>query len=149
MLVDATHPTPYPDVNVVLDMLRSDVEAILGSHFIGMYLYGSLAGGCFDRQRSDVDFLVVAADELPDKMLPALEAMHARIAGSGSTWATKLEGSYIPRRALRRYDLSQARHPSIGVDWPFGVGHHGSDWVIQRHVIRERGSCSRVQRHPP
>ncbi len=115
MSARVTHPTPYPDVNAVLHVLLSGVQTILGNHFIGMYVYGSLASGDFNRQRSDIDFLVVTADELPDEMLPALEAMHARITASGLKWATKLEGSYIPQHALRRYDPAHARHPSIRV----------------------------------
>ena len=134
-----THPTPYPDVNVVLNELLSSVRDVLGNHFLGMYLYGSLAIGDFDPQRSDIDFVVVTPDELPDKMLPALEAMHARMAASGSTWATELEGSYIPQHALRRYNPAHARHPHVDLGGSLVVEQHDSDWVIQRHILRERG----------
>ena len=139
MSAHVTHPTPYPDVNAVLHLLLSSVQTVLGNHFIGMYVHGSLASGDFDPQRSDIDFFVVTADELPDEMLPALEAMHARVAASGLKWAAKLEGSYIPQQALRRYDPSRARHPWLGVDGHFAVEQLGSDWVIQRHIIREQG----------
>jgi hypothetical protein len=134
------HPTPYPDVNAVLHVLLSGVQAILGNHFIGMYLHGSLASGDFDPQRSaDIDFVVVTADQLPDEMLPALEAMHARIAASGLKWATRLEGDYIPRPALRRYDPTRARYPHFGMDGHFDVEQHDSNGVIQRHAIRKHG----------
>jgi hypothetical protein len=140
MPTHVTHPTPYPDVNAVLHVLLSGVQAILENHFIGMYLYGSLASGDFDPQRSgDIDFVVVTADELPDEMLPALEAMHARIAASGLKWATRLEGDYIPQPALRRYDPTHARYPHFGMDGHFDVEQHDSDGVIQRHIIREHG----------
>lgn len=132
-------PTPYADVNAVLHALLSDVQSVLGDYFVGMYIHGSLASGDFAPQRSDIDFIVVTADELPDEMLPALEAMHARITASGLTWATKLEGSYIPKRALRRYDPAHAMHPALRVDGSFDIDGHGSDWVIQRHAIREQG----------
>jgi hypothetical protein len=131
-------PTPYPEVNAVLDRLLSDVQTILGARFGGLYLYGSLASGDFDRQRSDIDFVVVTTDALPDEMLPALEAMHARIAASGLKWAAKLEGSYIPQRALRRYAPDGAPCPQIN-EGRFYVGRHGSDWIIQRHILREHG----------
>lgn len=133
------HPTPYPEVNAVLHELLTGVQTILGSHFIGMYLHGSLAGGDFDPQRSDIDFIVVTSGELPGELLPALEEMHARLAASGLKWSKRLEGTYIPQQALRRYDPAIAEHPSIGVDWSFGVGHQGSDGVIQRHILREQG----------
>jgi len=134
-----THPTPYPDVNAVLHLLLSSVQAVLGNRFVGLYLHGSLASGDFDPHRSDIDFVVVTADELPDDMLPALEAMHVRIAASDLRWASKLEGSYIPQRAFRRYDPTHALHPALRVDGSFAVDQHGSDWIIQRHAIREEG----------
>ncbi len=113
MSAHVTHPTPYPDVNALLHELLSSVQTILGNHFVGMYLYGSLAIGDFAPHKSDIDFVVVTANELPDEMLPALEAMHARTAASGSMWATELEGSYIPQHALRRCDPTHALHPHI------------------------------------
>ncbi len=132
-------PTPYPDVNAVLQLLVEQVRAILGADLVGLYLYGSLSSGDFDPVSSDIDFVVVTRRALSGDTLVALRAMHARIAASGLPWATKLEGSYIPRTALRRHDPANAHHPSIGVDWDFGIGLHGSDWVIQRHIIREQG----------
>jgi hypothetical protein len=134
-----THPTPYPAVNAVLHVLLSDVRTVLGNHFVGLVVHGSLASGDFAPPRSDVDFVVVTADGLPDEMLPALEAMHARITASGLEWATKLEGSYVPQQALRRYDPTRAHHPSLRVDGSFAVDHHGIDWVVQCHVLREQG----------
>ena len=45
-------PTPYPEVNTVLLDLLSQLQAILGDRFVGLYLYGSLASGDFQtRQR--------------------------------------------------------------------------------------------------
>jgi len=137
--MSATDPTPYPDVNTVLRLLLSRVQAALGDYFIGMYVHGSAASGDLDPQRSDIDFLVVTADVLPEEMLPVLEAMHARITASGLNWTPKLEGSYIPQQALRRYDANHAHHPALRMDGSFDVDEHGSDWVIQRHVIREKG----------
>jgi hypothetical protein len=133
------HPTAYPEVNALLQELLARARAVLGECFVGLYVHGSVASGDFEPQRSDIDFLVVTVDELPAKMLPALQAMHARIHASGMKWATKLEGSYIPRQALRRYDPAHALHPALRVDGTFDVDAHGADWVIQRHVIREQG----------
>jgi len=129
----------YPDVDEILVVLLSSVQKVLGDQFVGMYLYGSLSSGDFDPSRSDIDFLVVTRAELPDETIDNLAAMHRQIAGKSSKWANKLEGSYIPRSALRRYDPANSRHPTIGVDWEFGVNPHGSDWIIQRRIIREQG----------
>jgi len=136
---ESLRPTPYPDVNAALQELSSGALSVLGSRFVGLYLHGSLAGGDFNPRTSDVDFLVVTADELPAEIIPALAAMHARMTAGGSSWATELEGSYIPRHSLRRYDPSRARHPHVERGGELRVELHDSDWVIQRHVLRERG----------
>ena len=134
-----TRVTPYPDVNAIVRLLLSSVQSTLGDHFVGLYLHGSLAWGDFDPERSDIDFVVATADDLPGELLPALERMHADIRASGRQWAAKLEGPYIPRHALRRYDAAHARHPWLGMDGHFAVEQLGSDWVIQRHILREKG----------
>jgi aminoglycoside adenylyltransferase-like protein/nucleotidyltransferase-like protein len=138
-MIAPTDPTPYAEVNAVLRLLLQEVRAVLGPELIGMYCYGSLSLGDFEPGSSDIDFLAVTDRELPEETLRALEAMHARIAASGLQWADKLEGSYIPRAALRRYDPARNRHPSIGADWAFGVRAHDASWVIERQIVRERG----------
>jgi hypothetical protein len=101
--------TPHPEVNTVLNVLLPEVQSILGDHFIGMYLYGSLAYGGFDRD-SDVDFVVVTREELPEGLFSALQEMHMRIARLDSWCATQLEGSYLPQQALRHFDPVRALH---------------------------------------
>ncbi len=132
-------PTPYPDVNALLELVLREVQTVLAGEFAGMYLHGSLATGDFDPLSSDIDVVVVTAGELEAELLPALAAMHARIAGSGLAWASHLECSYWPRAALRRYEPNRARHPEMGVDKPFAVRQQQPDWVIELHILRERG----------
>ena len=132
-----SHPTPYPDVNEVLNLLLSNVRTILGDHFVGMYLYGSLASGDFDPHRSDIDFVVVTDGDLPEERIAALETMHTRIAASGLKWVAKLEGAYVPRHTIRRHDPTPCPTYNEG---HFQVSQLGSDWDIQRHIIREHGA---------
>lgn len=131
-------PTPFAAVNAVLQQLQTNVQTILGEQFIGLYLYGSLSSGDFNLNSSDVDFVVVTAATLPDNTIADLEKMHARLMTSSLKWATKLEGSYMPQHALRRYEPDAAPCPQIN-EGRFYVGKHGSDWIIQRHILREQG----------
>jgi hypothetical protein len=128
------HPTLQP----LLAALRDEVLALLGTDCVAIYIHGSVASGAFDPGHSDVDFVVVTANALPDTLLPALAAMHARLTASGLPMATVLEGSYIPRQALRCYDPLKSEHPALRVDGTVAIDGHGIDWVIQRHLIRER-----------
>lgn len=111
--------TPYPKINAVLNILLPDVQITLGNQFIGMYLYGSLASGCFDRS-NDVDFAVVTETELSEPLFSALQVMHARIATIISWCATQLGDSYSPQQALRIYDPVHALyfHIDRGRDEP-------------------------------
>jgi predicted nucleotidyltransferase len=131
-------PTPYPDVNETLDLLLANVREILRDHFVGMYLYGSLATGDFDPQTSDIDFLVVTADTLPPEKITELERMHRQIWDGRMKWADKIEGSYVHRGLIRRHDPDGAPCPTVN-EGEFFVDKRGSDWIIQRHVIRECG----------
>lgn len=134
-----TAPTPYPEINTLLSELLSGAREVLGQQFVGLYVHGSVASHDFNPQRSDIDFVVVTTDALPLDVLPALEAMHARLTASGLQWADVLEGSYIPQAALRRYDPAHSDYPALRVDGSFEVDGHGSDWIIQRHILREKG----------
>jgi hypothetical protein len=128
--------THHPDVNTVLQLLLSGAQEILGDRFVGMYLYGSLASGDFDPQRSDIDFVVVTDDDLPAELIHNLEELHTRLWASGLKWAAKLEGAYVPRHTLRRDDPDAAPCPTIN-EGRFYLDRLGSDWIIQRHILRK------------
>jgi len=132
-------PTPYRDVNEVLNLLLSKAKEILREQFIGMYLYGSLSSGDFNPETSDIDFLFVTAGRLSDEAIGKLGAMHDRIWGTGLKWAAKLEGAYVPRALIRRHNPNGASCPVIN-EGKFYVSGLGSDWIIQRHVVREHGT---------
>ncbi len=128
-------------VRPILALLLSSIQDVLGEQLVGMYLYGSLSSGDFDPASSDVDFAAVTRGAIveDDPAFEQLRQVHERIATSGLPFADHLEGSYIPQSAWRRYDPANARHPTIGVDWPFQVGFHNANWVIERAIVRERG----------
>ncbi|HEY5731964.1 MAG TPA: nucleotidyltransferase domain-containing protein, partial [Anaerolineales bacterium] len=126
-------PTPYPDVNKILDILLSSAKEILGDQFVGLYLYGSLSSGDFNPKTSDIDFLFVTSDSLSEETISKLESMHKRIWKSGLKWASKLEGSYVHRNLIRHHDPDGAPCPTVN-EGKFFVDKRGSDWIIQRHI---------------
>ncbi|HET9014738.1 MAG TPA: aminoglycoside adenylyltransferase domain-containing protein [Thermomicrobiaceae bacterium] len=132
-------PTPYPDVNALLAVLLERVRAVLGADLVGMYLFGSLSLGDFDPASSDVDVVVATARRLPEEKVAALGRVHGEIAASGLPWSGRLEGRYLPPDVLRRHQPGPARYPTIGIDWGFGLGRVGPDWIVERHIVRERG----------
>jgi len=133
-------PTSYPGVNEILDLLLSNVKEILQDQFIGMYLFGSLANGDFD-DHSDIDVLIVTDTEISSIIFLALQEMHERIIQIDSPWAVQLEVSYIPQNTLRRFDARNNLHPHMdrGDGEKLHMMMHAQDWIIQRHILRERG----------
>ena len=131
-------PTPYPELNAVLQELTGSIQANLGDNFVAACLQGSFAVGDFDRH-SDVDFIVAIERELSEDQIQALEAMHARIFQLENAWAQHLEGSYFPKNVLK--DYTQRGKPLWYLD-------HGSqslvrsahcNTVVVRWVVREQG----------
>lgn len=131
-------PTPYHDVNLVLQILLDDVRTVLGDYFIGMYLYGSLVSGDFDPGRSDIDFLVVTSEELPANLISDLKTMHAHIYKSDLEWAKKMSGAYIPLDAMRKYSPTGPACPLVNKN-EFLVARPESDWVMIRHILYTSG----------
>lgn len=132
-------PTPHLHVNDALFDLASRIQTILGSQFVGMYLYGSLAIGDFDLLSSDIDFIVVTDSAISDDACEALREMHAQFDVSDSPWAKKIEAAYIPREALRHAQPTPALYPQLekGLTLtriPLEVG-----WAFQLHTLREHG----------
>jgi predicted nucleotidyltransferase len=95
-------PTPYPELNAVLQELVDGVRTALGNSFVAACLQGSFAVGDFDRH-SDVDFIVAIEEELSDAHVHALQSMHERIYSLDCAWAQHLEGSYFPKGVLKDY----------------------------------------------
>ena len=131
-------PTPYPELNKVLDALVAGAKTVLSQGFVGAYLQGSFALGDFDRH-SDVDFIIVVSDELSDGQVDALQVVHQKIYSLPLGWAQHLEGSYFPVATLR--NCGERREPLWFLD-------HGSQALIRsdhcntlvvRWVLREHG----------
>lgn len=132
------NPTPYPDLNTVLQTLVDSIQSILGDNMIGIYLQGSFAVGDFD-VHSDVDFIVVLEEELTGSDVDALQQMQEHIYGMDIPWAQHLEGSYFPQDVLRDYTRAGSNvwyfdHGSIV---PEQSNHCNT--IVVRWTVREFG----------
>src|SRR5512141_3233763 len=133
-------PTPYLEVNKIVNVLLENVKVILGDQLVAMYLHGSLANGDFD-EHSDIDIIFVTDAPASQETFEALRKVHEQISETDSPWSDQLEVSYIPKNALRRYDPPDNKHPMIerGPGEKLRIAPHESDWVVERYIARERG----------
>jgi streptomycin 3"-adenylyltransferase len=102
-----------PDVRAQLADLLDATSALLGHNLGGVYLHGSLALGCFNPARSDVDLLVITERAVVrDAKLGLVQALLAR---SGRPAPLELS-------VLARADISPWCHPA-----PYRL-HFSEDW---------------------
>src|SRR5690349_7048262 len=138
-MAESLAATPYAEVNAVLRHFLAETTSILGDHFVGLYLSGSLALGDFDPRNSDIDLIVVTTATLSDDRVDALGAMHAQFAAGASPWAHKIEAVYIPREAFQRGPPPCARYPVLEKDTPFALAPLEDGWPVQAYTLREHG----------
>lgn len=132
-------PTPYADVNAVLYGFRKHLRAILGKHFRGMFLTGSLALGDFDPHTSDIDLIVLTDATLSADVVEALREMHDRFDTGNSPWAGKIEAVYIPPEALHPHSVSPALYPQVEKGGPLFIAPLESGWIFHCYILREHG----------
>lgn len=53
-----------PDIHDLIDKIAESYKDILGENLVGIYLHGSIAFGCFNRDKSDIDFIVTVRNPL-------------------------------------------------------------------------------------
>lgn len=133
-----SNPTAFADLNAILCELVTATRAILGDNFCGAYLQGSFAVGDADAY-SDVDFLIVTHAEPSDDQVAALRSLHACFPTQDVDWARHLEGSYIPRAALRRPDPSRAPFWYVDNGSPDLERSNHDNTAVVRWVLREHG----------
>jgi hypothetical protein len=131
-------PTPYPELNAVLQEMVSSIQAVLQDNFVGAYLQGSFAVGDFD-EHSDVDFIVVTEGELSEEQVAALQNLHPRIYHLPSSWAKHLEGSYFPKDVLRDHTQRGKNIWYLDHGATVMIPSNHCNTIVVRWVVRENG----------
>jgi hypothetical protein len=136
--MNQTDPTPYSELNQVLQELVASVQAILGDNFVGTYLQGSFAVGDFD-EHSDVDWVIVTKAALTEAQVAALQVMHERIYHLETEWAKHLEGSYFPQAILRHHANRGKKIWYLDHGARSLIESDHCNTIVVRWVVREKG----------
>jgi predicted nucleotidyltransferase len=105
--------------------LVAGLQATLGGELLGVYLHGSLAMGCYNPQRSDLDLLAVTHTRLPHAARPRL----ARLLLSLSGVPAAIEMSVLSHTGLHPW-----QHPA-----PYEF-HYSEDWRDRTQAHLEHGT---------
>lgn len=73
-----TPPKDAANADILVHQLKHIFVNLLDDNLVGIYLHGSLAAGCFQWERSDIDFLVVVKEPLSvEKKIAVVEALYS------------------------------------------------------------------------
>src|SRR5215207_4474835 len=132
-------PTTLPDINTLLDHIRASLQAVLGDKLVGLYLYGSLVTGDFDRDMSDIDLLAALSGDLDAPTFDALNAMHSAIIKTYPHWEGRLEIAYLSLDALQTFKTQRSKIGIISPGEPFHIIDAGIDWLMNWYLVRTKG----------
>jgi hypothetical protein len=140
--------TQYPELDGVLRGHAERLQDALGDSLIGMYLLGSLAIGDFDGT-SDIDFVVVTADEMSESQVEQVQSVHNQTYGQGTRWVKHLEYSFFPLNILRHPSSPFSKDGRAqNTDRELWYFEHGSPRIersdhdnslVTRWTLREKG----------
>jgi streptomycin 3"-adenylyltransferase len=120
-----------PAARAQLEKLTNGLRAILGDTLVGTYIHGSLALGCFNAARSDIDVILALAEPL--ELDTKLQLVDLLLHVSASPYAIELD-------ALTVAQLAEWRHPS-----PHEL--HYSEWSRERFAHDPIGRLAELD-HP-
>ena len=132
-------PTPHENINNLLSSLLSNIQRVLGTKLVGLYLYGSATAGDFDQDLSDVDLLAAVQADITDKEFPELENMHNDFVQKYPKWKDRIEVAYYSLHGLKTFKNERSQIVVISPGEPLNIHDAGHDWLINWYVIQENG----------
>jgi predicted nucleotidyltransferase len=131
--------TQDKEIQALLHRLSEEIRRNTNGSLVGLYVYGSLVAGDFDKSRSDIDLLAVLDSDIGDETFGRLERMHARFVWDHPAWEDRIEVAYVPAYALRDFRTTISQIAVISPGEPFHLKPAGKDWVLNWYVVREAG----------
>lgn len=137
-------------LNDLLERFVEHNQRILGDNLVGIYLHGSAAMGCFNKDKSDVDLLVVVNSNIPDEAKSRYMDMAVEL--NADAPAKGLELSIVRKRVCRPFVYPtpfELHFSNTHLEWyktdPAGyiAGMKGTDKDLAAHftIIFHRGKC--------
>jgi predicted nucleotidyltransferase len=131
-------PTPYPDINHLLNSLLSQIQAALQHKLDGVYLFGSLVWGDFDYDISDIDLLVATSSDI-GREFTDLQRMQQDFVATHTVWDDRIEIAYLSVAALQTFKSHPSKIAIISPGEPFHIKDAGKDWLINWYIVQEKG----------
>ncbi len=113
------------DIHEQIDTLLAHLRTVLSGNLVGIYLHGSLALGCFNPERSDIDLLIVTSQRMPVEIKRDIVEL-------------LLRSSLAPRPIEISFLVEQEMHPFRHL-MPFNL-HYSEAWRERYTLALANGS---------
>ncbi|HEY3288679.1 MAG TPA: aminoglycoside adenylyltransferase domain-containing protein, partial [Anaerolineae bacterium] len=131
--------TPYPDIDLLLGELRAHLLNALGDKLVGLYLYGSLVTGDFDRRSSDMDLLAVTRANIDAHDFDVLTQAHQAFTTAHPDWDGHVEIAYVSLNALKTFRTQASPIGMMSPGEPFHIKEVDRKYLMNWWVVREYG----------
>ena len=132
-------PTPYEDVNLLLQEFNKNAQDILGNNLIGIYLMGSLSYGDFIPERSDIDLSVVVKEPISEDKMNQIEKLHLKLEQRHTLWTKRIECQYVPLEMFKNLLPVDLRRPYYGAGKFYSEALYGNEWLINNYLLYKCG----------
>jgi hypothetical protein len=131
--------TQDTEINALLDRLTDEIRRNLNGSLVGLYVYGSLVTGDFEKESSDLDLLAVVSSDIEGETFERLDRMHARFVEDHPAWEDRIEVAYVSAPALWKFKTETNNMAVVSPGEPFHLKAAGRDWLMNWHTVREMG----------
>ena len=112
------------------------LEVMPADRIHGIYLYGSLALGAFDPDKSDIDFITVLNDKISKRDEELLKFVHLR--SNSNRYGEKMDGCYLTLDQIGKHNHELAKYPFYA-EGKMQNGHYDLNnitwWLLQKKGI--------------
>jgi predicted nucleotidyltransferase len=111
--------TQDTEIEALLSRLTGEIRRNSNDSLVGLYVYGSLVSGDFDKDRSDIDLLAVVDSNVDGDTFDRLDGIHARFVADHPAWEDRIEVAYVPAPALWNFRTRTDQIAVISPGEPF------------------------------
>ncbi len=126
------------DTRKLIDDLNTQLQGLLGSNLLGLYLYGSFVWGDFKPNVSDLDFLAVIDQALSAEDFAKLEVFHNHFAKLYPSWFDRIEVHYLTQATLAKPLLAQGEMAVISPGEPLNLKVVTKHYLMNWYFVREQ-----------
>ena len=131
--------TQDTEIEALLGRLTDEIQRNSNDSLVGLYVYGSLVTGDFDKGRSDIDLLAVVDSNIDADTFGRLYRMHARFVEARPAWDDRIEVAYVPAPALWNF-RTQTSQIAIVSPASLSTSRRPEEIISNWYTVREAGA---------